>query len=110
MTQSCAKKSDLSTPQAKLIELMQRLDFGRIENLTIREGEPVLDPPPRVIRDVKFCGEKGPRRESDLDDFVLKSEVVDLFAQFDKLRNATIKRLEVQHGLPFRMQLEEVTA
>lgn len=103
-------KSNLSPARAILVEKMQRLDFGRIEDLTIRDGEPVLDPPPRIIRDVKFRGENGPRRECDLDDFVLKSEVVDLFARFDELGDATIQSLEVQHGLPFRMQLEEVAA
>lgn len=103
-----ATKSDLSAPQAELTELMQRLDFGRIECLTIREGEPVLDPPPRIIRDVKFRGENGPRPESDLDDFVLKAEVRTLLAQFDALGNGTIRFLEVKYGLPFRMQVEEV--
>ena len=103
-------KSTLSAPRATLIEWMQRLDFGTIERLTIRNGEPILDPPPRVIRDVKFCGENGPRPESDLDDFVLKAQVRDLLAHFDSVGNGTICSLEVKHGLPFRMQVEEVTA
>lgn len=103
-------KSSLSPSRAKLIAWMQYIGFGTIEHLVIREGEPVLDPRPRVIRDVKFGGENGPRPERDLDDFALKAQVLDLFAQFDALGNGTIRCLDVKHGLPFRMQVEEVTA
>jgi hypothetical protein len=103
-------KSALSPSRKTLVQLMQHINFGTIENLAIRNGEPVLDPLPRVIRDVKFRGQNGPRHETDLKDFALKGEVRALFEHLDRLGNGTIERLEVQHGLPFRMQLEEVTA
>jgi hypothetical protein len=89
---------------------MQRLRFGTIEGLVIRDGEPVFDPRPRVVRDVKFGAKNGPRPESRLDDFVLKDEVREFFAQLDALGNVTIRRLEVKHGLPFRMEVEEENA
>ena len=54
--------------------------------------------------------ENGPRPEADIEDFALKAQVRDLFAHLDALGNGTIRRLEVQHGLPFRMQVEEVPA
>ena len=104
------RKSDLSPSRARLVELMQRLDFGRIESLTIREGDPVLDPPPRIVRDVKFCSQNGPRPESELHDFVLKAQVWDLFVHFDSIGNGTIRSLEIMHGLPFLMQVEEEPA
>lgn len=103
-------KSSLSHSRARLIECMQRLDFGSIEHLVVRDGEPVLDPPPCVIRDVKFGGENGPRPESNLDDFVLRAQVLDLLARLGSIGNGTIRCLEVKHGLPFRMQWEETTA
>jgi hypothetical protein len=56
-------KSSLSDPQRRLVELMQRLNFGRIEDLIIRGGEPVFDPAPKVIQKVKIGGENGPRPE-----------------------------------------------
>lgn len=107
---SVASKASLSPARQRLVAWMQRLGFGLIEGLTIQNGEPVFDPPPRVIRDVKFCAENGPRPEAGIDDFVLKAQVRDLFVHFDRLANGTIRRLDVQHGLPFRMQIEEVTA
>ncbi len=101
-------KSNLSFPRARLIESMQHLGFGTIEDLVIRDGEPVLDPPPRMIRHVKFKGENGPRPETDLDDFVLKKRVLDFLDHLDAIGNGVIRSLEVKYGLPFTMEIEEV--
>lgn len=103
-------KSTLSHPRAHLIKLMQCLDFGSIENIVVRDGEPVFNPPPRVVRDVKFGGENGPRPESSLNDFVLKASVRDFLARLDAIGDGTIRCLDVKHGLPFRMQVEEMAA
>jgi hypothetical protein len=89
---------------------MQSINIGLIEGLVIRNGEPVLDPPPRVVRNVKFGRDNKPRPESGVDDFALKAQVIDLFAHFDSIGNGTVRCLEVQNGLPFRMQIEEVPA
>ena len=55
-------KSSLSSGRARLVELMEQLCFGRIENLIIRGGEPTFDPPPKVSRDVQVWF--GPRYET----------------------------------------------
>lgn len=102
--------ASLSPERKRLLKLMQGVNFGLIEDLLIQDGEPVFDPAPHIIRDVKFCRENGPRPESNIDDFSLKAEVRDLFAHFDALGNGTIRCLEVKHGLPFRMLVEEVPA
>jgi len=103
-------KSHLSAPKVRLVELMQRINFGRIERLTVRQGEPVLDPPPRVVREIKFGGDNGPRPESLKGDFALKAQVRDLFAQLEALGDGVIPCIEIQRGLPFRMTVEEVCA
>ena len=105
-----ALKSDLTPARRRLIELAQRVNFGRIENLRVREGEPVFDPPPRVIREVKFGGENRPRPEAAKSDFALKTEMVNLFEHLKEVGNGMITRLEIQHGLPFRMAFEEAVA
>ena len=89
---------------------MQALNFGRIENLRIRNGAPDFGQAPRVIRDVKFGGDAGPRPELQSEDFLLKEPVRLLFEQIGELEDATIHSLEVKHGLPFRMQIEELVA
>jgi hypothetical protein len=103
-------KHDLSARRAGLLELMQSINFGRIEGLAVLDGEPVLDPPPRVIREVKFGGENGPRPEAAAADFPLKSQLVELFAHFDEIGDGTIDVLEIKHGLPFRMLVAEAAA
>ena len=104
------RKSTLLPAQAELVELMQRLDFGNIEGLVIRDGLPVLEPRPRLVRDVKFGAGNGRRSEAGLTDFALKSSVQELMTTFSSLGNATVRRLEIKHGLPFRMQVEETAA
>jgi hypothetical protein len=103
-------KHDLSVRRAGLLELMQSVNFGRIEGLSVLNGDPVLAPPPRVVREVKFGGENGPRPELDAGNFLLKAQVVELFEQFDRLGDGTIEVLEIKHGLPFRMLVAEAAA
>ena len=105
-----AAKSDLTPSRQRILELMQRMNFGRIEELHVLNGEPQFDPPPLAIREHKFARGDGPRPEAAKADFALKAEVVDLFAQLEAIGDGVITRLEFQHGLPFRMVVEEVLA
>ena len=106
-----ANFKSLHSPQRQqLIRELQRINFGRIDNLVIRSGEPVFDPTPRKQFEIKLAAENGPRPELGAADFALKQQVVELFAFFDELQNGVIDVLEVKHGLPFRMIVTEVPA
>jgi hypothetical protein len=99
------------TPQRKqFVRELQRINFGRLEALHVRDGQPVLLPSPGIVREHKFAGENGPRPELHSTDFALKQQVVELFAFFDELQNGIIDVLEIKHGLPFRMIVTEVPA
>ncbi len=100
-------KAALSPARRRLLELMQKLNFGRLQGLAVRGGEPVFDPPPRVLREVKFRGENGPRRELHARDFLLKSEVVGLLKELTRLRDGTVESIEIKHGVPFLLRVEE---
>jgi hypothetical protein len=99
-------KVSLPGPQQRLVELLQDINFGRIEGLAVRGGNPILDPPPRIVREIRFCGENGPRPERQAADYLLKVQVVELLRYLDEVRDGTVETLEVKHGLPFRMMLE----
>lgn len=101
------QKSSLPVSRQRLVELMQHVNFGRIERLVINEGQPVLDPRPRVVREFRFPGENGPRPEAAIGDFALKAQVVELFRAFEELRDGVIEVLDIKHGLPFRMAVED---
>jgi hypothetical protein len=98
-------KSHLSPARQRLVGLLQRLNFGRLEGLQVRGGEPVLDPMPRVIREHKFCAENGPRPEAGRADCRLKGQVADLMQLLDDIGDGTIAVLTVKHGLPFHAEL-----
>ena len=100
-------KRQVSRPRQRLIELMQDRDHGWIENLEVRDREPVIDPNLAAFRDVKFESDNGPREELALDDFVLKAKHIELLQFFDRLHDGVIQRLEFKNGLPFRMVVKE---
>ncbi|MFO7900005.1 MAG: hypothetical protein R6V58_13210 [Planctomycetota bacterium] len=90
----------------RLVRLMQEIRFGRIGPFPVRDGEPDLGESPKVIREVKFGGANGTHPKAGSEDFALKSQVVDLFAEFEQLGDGFVLWLEVKHGLPFRMAVE----
>ena len=103
--QRAARFSDLSPARQKLIRLCQEINYGSLRGLLIREREPVFDPPPVLLVDIKLdCGTLA-RIETDLRDFVLKSETVQLMDHLDRLVTTTIELLEVRAGIPRRLLL-----
>lgn len=104
------RKSALSAPRQRLIELIQSINFGRLEEVPVRNAEPVLDPTPAIVREIKFGGDNGPRSELLADDFVLKAQLVEMFEHLDRLSDCHVEVLEIKHGLPFRMLIREAAA
>jgi hypothetical protein len=87
---------------------LQALQYGRIETLVVRAGEPAFWPPPAVTREVKFGAQSPAERVTG--DFLLKTQVVELFEHFDRLGEGTVALIEVKGGLPFRMLVSEPVA
>jgi len=78
-------KQSLTPSRRRLLTLMQGINFGRIEGLRVADGDPVFEPMPRVVRQVKFCAEHQPRPEKEIDDFRLKNQVVEMFDVLTRL-------------------------
>ncbi len=102
--------SSIPPERRALLREMQQLNFGQIKALAIRAGQPQLDPDTKLVREHKFGGDNGPRPEISAADFLLKHQVIELFAFFDQIQNGVIDVLEIKHGLPFRMVVTEVPA
>ena len=98
--------SEISAPRQALVRLCQSVDYGQIIGLQIRDREPVFNPPPTVLLDVKLDADSGPRREAALDDFVLREEVHRLLKRIDGLENGRLDRIEVRAGIPRRVLIE----
>ncbi|HUA82649.1 MAG TPA: hypothetical protein VMB85_02245 [Bryobacteraceae bacterium] len=101
-------KSDLSEPEQRLVEMLQGLDFGRIEELLIRDGKPVFDPPPRVVETLKMKRENRAREEASLREFSLKQSVVRLFLVMRQIGDGKILLIQVRHGLPVTVEIERL--
>lgn len=100
---STRTKQTLSPARQQLVELMQEVNFGRIEVLRVVEGEPVMDPAPRVLRDFLLGKSNASHGARNRDDFVLKEAVIELFDLLDREGSVTVESLVVNNGLPVRM-------
>ncbi len=101
-----ARFSQLSAPRQVLVRLLQSVNFGHVDGLEVRGGEPVFSPAPTVLVEVKLDSESEPRQETNLADFELRGEVTRLMEQLDELGNASIERIDVRYGVPRRAVIE----
>jgi hypothetical protein len=99
-------KSSLSKAQSDLVDLCQLHPFSRIECLLVRSGEPVFTPPPRIIQKLRMGGDNSARPESALPDFWLKRQTIELLETIAQLGEGEIRSIEIQHGLPFLVEIE----
>ncbi len=104
-------KQGLSEDRLKLVELMQDINFGRIERLRVRGGSPVVAPA-RLSSAITSSGARTvPGRNGPRQTFYSKRKVAELFVEcLDRLQDGVVDVLEIKHGLPFRMTTTEVAA
>jgi hypothetical protein len=95
--------SELSAPRQVLIRLCQRLGFGSIRGLEVRDREPIFGPEAEVVFDLKLDRDDVPRPEQDLSDFLICDEIRRLFSMLDDFVNGTIEQIEVRTGVPRRV-------
>jgi hypothetical protein len=95
--------SQLSIPRQALVRLCQRINFGSIQGLCVKDAEPVLSPPPLVHIDVKLDADEAPRPEAALSDFELCGESCRLMNRLDEFKDTTVERIDVRAGIPRRL-------
>jgi hypothetical protein len=101
-------KSSLSATQKRLLETLQKTNYGRVEGLSVLDGEPVWNPAPRVVKDIKLgSAETGVRAEFESADFALKREHIELFEQLRRFGSGIVECIEIKGGLPFRLMLDQ---
>jgi len=94
---------DLSPARQALVRLCQSANYAQIEQLQIEDCEPVFNPEPVVLLDLKLDSDEIPRPEMGLTDFTLTAEFCRLMDKLDALKHGIIERIEVRAGLPRRM-------
>jgi hypothetical protein len=109
MTAKPVRYSQLSPARQALVRLCQSTNYGHIQDLDVRDQEPVLTAQKCVVlTDVKLDAEERPRQEAAEPDFLLCAEIVRLMALLDKINNGKISKLEIRAGIPRRIILENV--
>ena len=78
--------------------------FGRIQNMPVRDGQPILDSTVNVVRVARLGSESDGMNSMANDEFELKRQVCDLFEELERLQDGTVIRLEFRHGLPFLLE------
>lgn len=96
----------LSPGRKRLVRKVLAIGHGRIEGLQIRNGEPVFNPPPRIVRRAVFGKGKGQHPQLASRNFVLNAQFSWLFRQLGQ-RSFTIQELSITDGLPVQILVVE---
>jgi len=100
--------SQLSAPRQALLRLFQSTNYGCLQDLIIRDKEPILNSPhPIVFADVRLDVEECSRDELSLPDFVLCAEFHRLLSMIDEIANGEISRIEIRAGVPRRLTIRK---
>jgi|HubBroStandDraft_6_1064221.scaffolds.fasta_scaffold35650_6 hypothetical protein len=83
---------------------MRECRFGRIENMSVQAGQPILDRGLRVVRIARLGSASIDTKPSISDDYELKRAFRDLFDALERLNNGMVVKLEFRHGLPFLLE------
>ena len=102
--------SDLPPTRQALVRLCQTINYGSIEHLQVRDGDPVFCETTRVLIDRKLDSAEPTRLELSLADFVLCREARGLNDQLDGIGTGTIQSIEVRAGIPRRIIFERPPA
>jgi hypothetical protein len=99
---------DLTPAELGIVQLMRHHQFGRIENLRIAAGQPVLGPATKIVRVARISGlpDEPGFSVRDEDEFELKAAVWNLILQLKALKDGTVHRLEFRNGLPCLLETE----
>lgn len=95
----------LNQEQRWTLEIIAKLGFGRIEQLSIRNGKPCFDPAPRIVEELRLASDSEQRPDLNNPDLTLKQEFQKLFGHLERLLDGVVV-IEVRHSVPFRLIAE----
>ena len=93
--------TSLTPAQRRLVEFIHPVNYGRIEGLSVQNGQPVLDPPPRRLFQEKFSAKKQAEPKPSPAELATKPQVAQLMERLSSLADGTVVSIEIQNGLPF---------
>jgi hypothetical protein len=103
-------KQSLSNTDRRLVALCQRIRYGTILRLRVRNGEPDWNGGVRWKQTVMVTGENDPHPCLSLTDYPLRREVVEFFRLLNQIGDGEILNVGIRNGLPFTFQIEGVSS
>lgn len=100
--------SDLTAVQLRLVQIMREYQFGRLENMPIQNGQPLVDRGVKIVHVVRLGDGNRGSNAAVAPEFELKQPVRDLFDELTRLCDGLIVKLEFRHGLPFLLETTTV--
>ena len=98
----------LNAGDQNLLKLMQTVDYGRLEQLSICNGHVVATSASRKVRSRKIGTRKKPHHQSRPDgDFLLNEKQTEFFNDIREVPEGYIKVIQIQAGLPISFEIEE---
>jgi hypothetical protein len=88
---------------------MQETNNGVIGPVPVCNGEPVFDPPPIAVIEIKLGADYKPRPELRSDDFELRAQVIQMLSTFKSIGNGTVDSVTVREGLPYAIRVRRAT-
>jgi hypothetical protein len=83
---------------------MRSIRFGRIDGLQLRAGDPVNEPPPKTVREIKLaCSDQ----QTCKSDYRRQPQITELLELFRQIGDGVVDVIEVRHGLPFRVVITD---
>ena len=99
--------SELTPERQQLLRTCQQINFGYLENLLVRNKEPVFaDTPPSILVDIKLDLDPVGIRSAAAD-FELRAEFCRLMCLLDTLVNGRISKIEIRNGVPRKALCEQ---
>ncbi|MGO4880088.1 MAG: hypothetical protein ACLP59_04610 [Bryobacteraceae bacterium] len=92
----------LTPGRLRLLEIIDSIEFGHVEQLSVQSGEPRFEPAPRLIQEIKIDSEPLRQPDRGNTDVTLKKQFQTLFGQLDRLTDDIVD-IQIRHNLPFKL-------
>ena len=99
--------ANISPSDRKLLARINRIGFGHLENLELRNGVAVTLPSSREVQSYKPERGNAARRVAGDNPFTLKDCQADFLNQLHAVGNGFIRKIIIQDGLPARFEIEQ---
>ena len=93
------KFSECNKNQQWAVRMMQKLGYGDICGLQIKDGQPQASPAPELWQTEKF-GINKPMKGILLEDFELHKQHVCFLKHIETLKNGVLPIIQIHDGLP----------